>query len=161
MKKKANQHGFTLIEMVVVIALSAIITVMVTRFLAQAVMSFLAAQNITDANWQGRIAMERMVRDIRQVRSPLDVTTMTATEFAFLDILGNSIDYKLTGTTLTLNGFVLANGISNVAFTYYNYAGTVAATAATLNFVYITLDVTQDNSNYSTSTAIYLRNMSL
>jgi prepilin-type N-terminal cleavage/methylation domain-containing protein len=161
MRKLTAQRGFSLIELVMVIILVAVITLMMTRFLSQGIKSYLTAQNVTDSNWQGRIAMERMLRDIRQVRSPADVSVMTATEFAFVDILGDSIDYQLTGNTLTLNGFVLANGISSLTFAYYNSAGTVTTSATTLNLIFITLGVSQNNSNYSLTTSVYLRNMSL
>ena len=73
-----THEGFTLIELVMVIMIIAIIAAMSSKLFVQGATGLLTAQNTLSANWQGQIAMERMTRDIRDVRSAVDVNTMTS-----------------------------------------------------------------------------------
>lgn len=160
MRTIKKQRGFTLIEFVMVIVLMGIIASVAAGILAEGLNNLLISRKLTDANWQGQFALERMIRDIRFVRSSSDITTSTASEFAFTDINGNSIDYKLTGTSLVQGSQTLADGISGLTFTYYDKNGASGATGSAIRYVTISLNVTQNDTNYTVSTSAFLRDLS-
>ncbi len=155
-----KKNGFTYIELIISIVLIGIIAAIASELLAQGLNAFLTTQNITDANWQGQLAMERMIRDIRDIRSASDVSTNTATSLTFVDMLGNSIAYSLSGSNLMRNSDVLARGVSALAFTYYDNNGAVAGSTATLHYIKIGLTVSQNNTNYTLTTTAFLRDLS-
>lgn len=127
--------------------------------------TFTEGENIINANWQGQIAIERMTRDILLVRSPSDITTMTSVNFAFTDVSGNKIAYAFSlanqNLTLTLNGnsSILADGVKSVSFTYYDKNGTVTLTATLVRLVKISLNIIQNNVDYTLTTSINPRNL--
>jgi prepilin-type N-terminal cleavage/methylation domain-containing protein len=164
MKKLSSQIGFTLIESVMVIILLGIIGSVISSIYIQGLSARMTAQNVSDSVWQGQVALERMIRDIRLVRSANDITTMTATNFVFTNMSGQSINYAISGTTLTLNGNILADGIKSLAFAYKTNANATASQAS-LNTAYvkITLDIEENaktNSYYTITTSVYLRDLS-
>jgi prepilin-type N-terminal cleavage/methylation domain-containing protein len=156
MKKNA---GFSLIEIVMVIIIIGIIAAIASRILMQGVSAYLTNINIINSDWQGRIALERMVRDIRAIRSPTDITTASASTLAFTNTSGTSISYTLSGSTITLNGNVLADGIASLTFTYYDSSNAITATPSAIRYILISINVTQNNTNLTLNTSVYPRNL--
>jgi prepilin-type N-terminal cleavage/methylation domain-containing protein len=155
-----RQAGFTLIELIAVLVILGIIAAMASQMLAEGLSSYMMGKKVIDANWQGQVGIERMIRDLRMVRSANDISINTGSEFAFVDMTGTTIDYKLSGTNLLRNTQVLANGITSLAFTYYDKAGASGATAANTHYVKFAFTVTQNNVNYNLSTMAFLRDLS-
>lgn len=158
--KKIKIDGFTLIELVIVIIITGILAASITSLISQGSIAYLTAQNITDADWQARLAIERMVRDIRAIRSSADISTASATQLTFTDFGGTSISYTLSGTSLLRNSQILADGISALSFTYYDENGASGASAITLRYVKIALTITQKNTNFQIITMVNPRNLS-
>lgn len=156
-----KQQGFTLIELVMVIVLLTIIAAISSKIISQGLSAYLTGKNAIDAIWQGEFAMERMARNIAQVRSANDIAVQSSSEFSFTDINGNSIDYKLSGSSLLYNTQILADGINSLSFGYYDKNGSsVGSSSINLHYVTITLNITQNNTNYTLSRAVYLRDLS-
>jgi prepilin-type N-terminal cleavage/methylation domain-containing protein len=157
------QNGFTLIEMVMVILVLSIIVGMAGSLLSQGLNTFSAGENIIDANWQGQIGMERMIRDILGIRSVNDISSASASTLSFTNTNGDTLSYTLSGTSITLtqNGSsaVLADGVQSLAFNYYDQNGSVTATPTAIRYVQITMNVTKNNVNYLLTTRIYPRNL--
>lgn len=160
MKSLRHQIGFTLVELVMVIVLVGVISIGVNKIYAQVLTTMLTGQDITDAMWQGRLGIERMVKEIRATRSAVDITTFTSGQYSFTEANGASVSYALSGGSLTRNGVALADGISSLAFTYYDKNGNVTATAASISYIGISMNVTQNNTNFTLTTGVYLRDLS-
>src|SRR5690348_6666928 len=103
MNSLTKQAGFTLIELIIVIVLLAVIAKISSQMLTEGFNSYLTMEKVTDANWQGQLALGRMVRDLRAVRSANDISVNTSSEITFVDSTGTTIDYKLSGTSLMRN----------------------------------------------------------
>ncbi|SRR5579883_330618 len=153
MKKKL---GFTLIELVMVIILIGIISVIAGRMLSSGFGAYLAEKNVIDADWQGRLALERMVRDMRAIYS---ITSAASSSITFTDTTNTAITYQLSGTSLLRNGTNLADGIQSMTLSYFDKNGSSTATASLIRYISISVNVTQNNANFSLTTAVYPRNL--
>jgi prepilin-type N-terminal cleavage/methylation domain-containing protein len=155
----AKYRGFTLLELVFVIILLGIIGAISSKILSQGLTSYLTAENLTNANWQSRLALERMVRDLHEIRSPADITTATAATIVFNDMTGTAITYQLTGSTLMRNTQVLADGISSFTLSYFDQSGTTTAVTTLIRYITINLSITLNNTNNTFITSVNPRNL--
>lgn len=139
--------GFSLVELITVLVILGIVASAGALTMSRSFNAYFSGRDITRADWQGRLALERMTRDLREVRSPTDITTMTATQITYTDIFGNAITYTLGGTTLTRNGTALAGNISALNLSYLQRNGqTTAATAAQVYYITVQATVTSINN---------------
>jgi hypothetical protein len=126
----------------------------------QGFQSFTVAQNVSETDWQGFIALERMTDDIHNIRSPADVTTISASQLNFVDTSGTSVQYSLSGGSLLRNSQILASGVTGLTFGYLNSNGATTATPSAMRYVSIALTLTQQNIVASFTTLIGTRAIS-
>lgn len=157
--KKKTSAGFTLLELVLVILILGILGTAGSVMLAQGIETYYTSQGSSQADWQGRLALERMARDIRTVRSAADITTASASQFQFTDVNNNSVNYTLSGTNLNRGSDVLAEGVSTLTFTYWDNNALVTAVLANIRYVGIQLGITQGGVNYTVRTVVELREL--
>ncbi len=128
-----NSKGFTLIEIVITIVLVSILSGIAAMIILQGVRAYSTEQTRSDVHYQARIAMERMAREIRAIRStdPADITASTATNLQFTDVNGSTLGFQLIGPILNRwNGAsndVLASGVAAFSFSYFRDDGVTAA----------------------------------
>ena len=140
--------GFSLVELVTTIVILGIVASSGALIMSRGFNVYFAGRDITRADWNGRLALERMTRDLRDVRSASasDITTMTANTIAYNDIFGNAVSYTLNGTTLQRNGTPLANNISALRLSYLQRNGQSAAASASAVY-YITVSAVATSHN--------------
>lgn len=128
MRKVHKIAGFTLVELIVVIVLLGVIAAMGGHLLNRA---FSGANKFNASNdpnyWQGVIAYERMVRDLREMVS---LISASANSITYFDQSGNTVTYALSGSRLMraifpASGNVLASNVSSLSFGYYSGDGNV------------------------------------
>lgn len=140
-------RGFTLIEMVVAIVIVGLITAVGGHVLAQAFRNYFTARDMADATWQARLALERMTRDLREIRSATgtDLSTLGASQIVFNDAQGIAVNYSYNAATneLMRNAQPIAGDVAGVALAYLDGAGTATATAAQVRYITVTLTVTR------------------
>ncbi len=156
MKKKS---GFTLIEMIVVMAISAILLAIAAPLLSNAISAFFGAAQLNDAAWQSRLAMERMSHDIRGIPASLSISIANSNELSYVDSHGNSVDYTVSGNLLTLNGNTLANGVQSLNFNYYDVNGNSTSTIANMVYIGIILNIVENSTNQTVETVVAPRNL--
>jgi prepilin-type N-terminal cleavage/methylation domain-containing protein len=156
--------GFTLIELVFVIAILSVVAAIGSKILSQAFLGYFDNQYLVESDAQARLALERMQRDIRDIRSPNDISTATATTLVFVNTEGNTITYSLSGTSLNRqtnsNALqVLADGVQSLSFSYFSSSGISTAVTTNIRYVTISLNITLNNTNYTVATSVYGRNL--
>jgi len=100
--------GFTLIEIIIVIIILSIISAITIKFLVDGLRIYTMAVNQKTLFDEGKLALERMCRDIRDARSittPVaggsgSTITVLRSNATAQDILDESITFRLNGTTL-------------------------------------------------------------
>ncbi len=130
------------------IVILSIISAISAKVIGAGFTSYFDEQNITNANEQGRIGIERMIRDIHAIGSSGSIITASASTLSFVNTSGTTITYARSGTQLQRNGIALADGISGLTFGYYDSNGVVTAVLANIRYINVTLTVTQNNVNY-------------
>lgn len=153
-----NSKGFTLIEIVITIVLISIISGIAAMIILQGVRAYSDERNRSDVHYQARLAMERMAREIRMIRSRADITTMANADLQFTDVYGNTVRFNLVGSDIQRSGSVLASNISPFAFSYYDTAGALTALSANLWLVEIALTATQGTETIQMRTRVHPRN---
>jgi prepilin-type N-terminal cleavage/methylation domain-containing protein len=103
-----SQKGFTLIEIIIVIVILGIVSAITIKFLTDGLRIYTMTVNQKTLFDEGKLALERMCRDIRDARS---ITTPapggSGSTITFLrgnsttqDVADESITFQLTGSTL-------------------------------------------------------------
>lgn len=154
--------GFTLVEMIIVIVVVGAIFGLGAITLGRAFESYDLARKTTDTDWQGRVALERIVRELRDIRSATAADLsfpagFPANNIRFIDVAGNSACFVLSGSSVQrgddgpaagscatnlrpLADNVVANGLN---FYYYTYGGSVSTAATNAYYIAVTLQVTE------------------
>ena len=100
------ERGFTLIEVVIVIVILSIVSAITIYFLVSSLRVYTMTVNQKTLFDEGKLALERMCRDIRDANS---ITGSSATSVTFTrtnatgagqDIANETIIFQLTGSTL-------------------------------------------------------------
>ena len=115
--------------------------------------AYFTGKDITEMDWQARVALERITRELRSVRAPTDITVTPTNEITFVDVGGNSIRYCMgtIGTCpgavgeLTRNTQPLASGVSNLTFSYLDRTGVATATPALVFYIVVSFTATQNS----------------
>jgi len=107
-----------------------------------------------------------MVREIRQVRNESTIFIADRSRIQFNDTDNQTIDYSLNGTNLTRNGNVLATGVTNLTFTYYNISNAVLVSMPlnqtnreAIFGIGLGLTMVSGDQNKTLATRVYPRNL--
>lgn len=125
-----NERGVTLIEMVLSIILIGVIGIVASNVFFYSTRSVLTGNNIREATQVNRMAMDRMIREIRNVADNTRVTVANATTFTYVDVDGNTVSFTLAGTTLNRVGTTtdtLAANVLGLTLTYLDNTGATIA----------------------------------
>ncbi|MDP2920816.1 MAG: prepilin-type N-terminal cleavage/methylation domain-containing protein [Candidatus Omnitrophota bacterium] len=152
-----NSKGFTLVELVLVIVIIGIAASIIGTMLLGVVKAWSFKFNRNDILWDGRLALDRMTREIRTIKDSTSVATATSAQFSFTDTGNKDITYNLSSANLnrTEDGTanLLAADVSALSFTYYNSSGTaipspsVSPSATDIRRVRINLTLTKNGQN--------------
>ena len=152
-----KRQGFTLVELIIVITIVGIIAGVVGSILLKAIDAWTFKFKRNDILWDGRLAINRMVREIREIKDLASVTTASGSEFRFLNVDDADITYNLSSTDLnrTEDGVtnLLAEDVSSLSFTYYDSNGstisapTVSPSDTDIRRVRIDLTLTKGGEN--------------
>ena len=167
-RSHASRHGygFTLVELIVVIILTGIIFSFGSVLLGKVFSSYSLKQDVADSDWQAKVALERMGRELRAGRSATtaDLDIASSTQVRLVDTGGNGVCFYRNAAANRVmrsaqaptvgvpsdpcsGGQVLADNVTALNFTYWDNTG--AATAVVASAYYITVNVTVTEGGYS------------
>ncbi len=160
------ERGFSLFELIMVIVVMGIVAAVAAPFMTTGFQSYVVGRDIAETDGQARLALERMSRDLRNIRSPADLTIASSGDITFMDIDGNSTRYCLgavggcPGATgeLTRNSQPLAAGISALSFTFLTKSVAGTSVASQVYYVTVAFTATQGTITKSYQTTVNPRN---
>lgn len=127
-----NSKAFTLIEVILTLVLLSIVIWIgiAAMFSGMDTWSFFTQRK--DILSDGRMAMDRMLREIRMTKNTTSVTTANSGTFRFTDTANKDITYTLSSSVVNRTQDGVTNGllgsVSSLSFTYYDADGSVIAT---------------------------------
>jgi len=157
-----NKKGSTLIELIMVITVIGIISLVLAPFISSTLDSWFFNKTERDCLFSARLAINRMVREIRQIDDTDSVNTFTATEFEFVDENSTTINYQQSGTSLMRNTNELTDKLQNpggLTLTYLDTDGNVTAVSTDIRMVRIQLILTSGESSITIQSLSRFRNI--
>jgi prepilin-type N-terminal cleavage/methylation domain-containing protein len=153
-----RQPGFSLVELIVVIVVLGIIASMGAIVVRDGMLGYLRGREIAGADWQGRLALERITRELRDVAAPgsasIDPSSCGSQSFSFVDITTNQIRYSLVSNTLLRYsqplavGQPLADNVSGLNFYCLQSDGQTYSTVPSVVY-YISVSMIVSTANTS------------
>ena len=117
--------GMSLIEVVIAILIISIISLMTIGYLSSSVASYSAISAKNKLCNNGKLVIDRMDRTFRCIAN---ITTGTSTVISFDTSTGSTNTYNFANSNLYENGYLLAENISSLTFSYYDRTnGTLTA----------------------------------
>lgn len=136
-KPRGGEAGFTLMELILTIILIGAIGGVAGMIILEGTEASIDQEIRTDLSNQGRLAMERMVREIRAIRQAADIGPIAgnpAASFSFTDPTGLAVSYSLAGTVLNRGvggmSFPLADNVALLEFRHFDRAGALTTDPA-------------------------------
>ena len=157
-----RQSGFSLVELIVVIVVLGIVAGMGAMVVRDGMLGWLRGREITSADWQGRLALERITRELRDVASPnysnITATSCGTSSFTFSDITSTAISYSQNITTLLRNGQPLADNITGLRFYCLTSAVQPTATLSAVYYISVSMVVATTNTSATYRDTVKPRN---
>jgi prepilin-type N-terminal cleavage/methylation domain-containing protein len=153
-----DQRGFTLTELLVVVAILGIMLAALVSVQMQGLQAYLIGSHRVEAQQNGRVALELMVRELRSATAVTAIPS--ATDVTFVDGSGATIRYSLSGAVInrTTAGVVtpLIGGVVNFGLTYFSaFNGATNTGTATADNTQVRLVRVQLVTGTEESTASY------
>jgi len=171
-KKKIDENGFTLMELMIVVVILGLITLGATTLFGGGMRSWISGQFQLAAQRNTRIALDRMVKEIREGDSINDANSDSNTINVNYNVLGKaSVNYDWNGTpgeNLTRNSAPFLDNVHQLEFTYLNSAGIIVTDKINASKILINIQVDLDgdaatggNPDVVLNTEVNLRNFGL
>ncbi len=163
-----RQYGFTLAEMIVVIIIVGIIFAVGAMLVGRSFENFTLSRDATDIEGQARVALERIGRELREVRgksSSTDLDIGTANEITFRDVSGTQIRFYRDGATNRLmrqenagTAQPLADSITAMSISYFDRNAASTGTLTEVYYIKAGITVNKGSLNDNFSTTVKVRN---
>ena len=120
---KTGAGGFTLIELVATIVITAIIAGAVSHFLLFSWNTYGFVDSRKRTLHEARLALQIMNREFRQIQNVDGVSVATSSELKFIDYDGNVNDFLYSNNAIKKNGYKLADNVTAFQFRYLKTNG--------------------------------------
>lgn len=157
------KRGFTLIEMIMVTVLVGILFSVFGFYIRQGIdiWQIVGGQKVLSSS--GRSSIYRLSRELKRIKDPTNLTTLTSTEIEFTDIADNTINFSQDGTDLKRGTDILCQKLQNpggLAFTYLDQDGAETQTASLVRLIKVRLTLVNQDNKFVIESAARLRNIS-
>ncbi|MDD5348117.1 MAG: prepilin-type N-terminal cleavage/methylation domain-containing protein [Candidatus Omnitrophica bacterium] len=161
-----SKKGLTLIELVMTIVLVGILVGVTALSIREVIGLYDFWSFRSETVSQARLSLSRMVREIRQVNNETSFLAVDRSRLQFNDTTGATIEYRTNGTDLMRNADILATGVRNLTFSYYDQNMTLLTpmpldegNRSLIYLIGIFLDIASGDQNRSLQTLIGPRNI--
>ncbi len=160
--RRRTKKGFTLVELVLVIALIALVAGIIAPIMVGGLRSYVMISSQKAALAQVRLAMARMSAEIRLIPDTGSIDTWNASELRFDLPDENNIRYRVQNNDLQRSNTDIAANVSNLNFTYLNSSGNPAGAKADIYRIGVemTLDAAGGQGSITARTEIFPRRFS-
>jgi len=175
-KQNRCQAGYTLVELMVAVALTGIVTIAIYKSYISVSVGYDVQDQVVEVQQNARVAMDRMVRDIRMagcdpelndvpgfaniensnIHFTMDITGgVGGASDGDVDDFGEDVTYSLVGENLTKvdttggSAQVVIGNVSALRFIYYDTNGAITSALANVRAVQIALLVRATNEDYA------------
>lgn len=125
--KIGNERGFTLVELILVVVLVGIVGIAMTSAFVPTMTVSVQTDSRKEAFQQGRLAMERMMRELREARGFAACAPCVPTNtLSFTDARNGAVAYAWSGapqTAVTRNGTDIASNVDGYTMTFFTRTG--------------------------------------
>jgi prepilin-type N-terminal cleavage/methylation domain-containing protein len=166
---KSSSKGFTLIEIIIVIVILSVISAISIKFVVDSLRIYTMTINQKILFDEGKLALERMCRDIRDARSITmpaaggsgSTITILRSNATFQDIVDESITFRLTGSTLekVKASPAVTSAIASNVSTFTVTRGQTATSNENEITIQLTLALTGSLERVNLQTKIYPENL--
>ena len=164
-KIKINRKGFSLIEMMVALGILSLIIIGLVTFFSGGTRAWVTGQYQLEAQRNARLAMDRMVKEIREGKNVISDSNTSKIKVDYLDSFSKDpVTYKLNGTNLerevNSSSNPVINNVQSLTFTYFDSGGnSVPPVNASKVCILLEVDVDGDsNPDITLNTDVNLRN---
>jgi prepilin-type N-terminal cleavage/methylation domain-containing protein len=158
---RASDGGFTLFEVVITIVVMSIIAMTAAMIIASGMSGYSGEVDRADTHYQARLAMERIVREARMIRSCTDISAPAnpSGTLSFTDISGTAVTFSASGGTLLRGVDLLARGITSAQpFRFLDAAGNQTTACPGIWFIEVAVTATQGPESMHLRTRVHPRN---
>jgi len=158
-RERSSPTGFTLIELIIVVVILGIIALFLAPVMLSGVDSWEHIHNRSYLIDNGRLAINRMVREIRQAK---EITTWEDDQITFTDVNDEVISFQQINSTLLRNDDDLADNLEDpggLQFTYLDDNGDLAEGVEDIEQVKINLVLYNVAGSFRIQSQAYIRNL--
>ncbi len=123
MKTKNTGAGFTLVECVIVILVVGVISSVLAVIILKGVGAFDSIVTRGSLMEEAEFSMEKMTREIRNIRSVAEIAEADSDRFRFIDVNGHDITYSTENSMLVRNGKMVSGNLHFLGFSYFDSGG--------------------------------------
>jgi prepilin-type N-terminal cleavage/methylation domain-containing protein len=163
--ERISRRGVSLIELVMVIAVVGILATMSSGYINQVISTWQTVSFRMESVSQLRSAIDRMSREIRQVKNSTSVRSAAGNVFQFIDSGDAMITYNITGTNVLRNSMILVTNASRLEFAYYDAQGAllpapqVYPLSTDIKRISITMEIRSSGQNKTMAAQVFPRNL--
>lgn len=137
-----RKHGFTILEIILVVALLSLIVVAIVPYFRTTVAGWELKDRQLEVLQIGRMGMDEMTRKLKGATS---FSKAEDDKVKFEDPNGNDIEYKFDNDKVKKNNKELIEPVNSLAFIYYDRDGAVTTEASDVRAILITLVVSDSD----------------
>ena len=115
-----KQAGFSLVELIITLTVTAIIAGMAAQLLSRSVIMYGYIYERKEALHSSRMALQRITRELRQIASSDSIVYASQDSIRFFKQGGENISIAWQSKVIRLNGQPLADKIYSFKFEYYD-----------------------------------------
>ena len=161
-KVKKTQFGYTMLELVMAIALLGIIAGVMAKMFVWGIDIFDFVSNRKDVLQTSRIGIEILVRDLRAIKSASDINSASSSQLDFYNLDDENVIFVYNSGVFTRNSNNMIEGLSSFQFTYYDVSDAVisspVADPSTIWKIKYTLNATIDAKQFHLESTVVPRN---